>query len=143
MRPAFLALAVAAIAACGGAPPKPAPSHAPSATSPPGQLARDCELREISLLHRELEWFARNAELPADGTCRPSPPDLRALATCRRCDLAGQICDNAADICRVAGAPALADHDWAQRKCRDARALCRRARAVATGSCTVVRPMIF
>ena len=70
--------------------------------------------------------------------CPPDDAPPRTEACDDVCTLKGSICDNAAQICRIAGE--LGDDDWANDKCNKAKASCKEATEKCCGCLADEKP---
>ena len=133
-----IALAVVALAACGGS--KQAAGAAPPVAP---QMTREAPHDEIAKLDQEIATAMGKDQLPlpAEATCTGAacPHAMEVAAQplaltdpqCKRgsseacetsCNLSGSICKNANRICELA--KDMAGDDWAAQKCTSARKSC-------------------
>jgi len=95
---------------------------------------RKKEVQDLWIQIREWRVDRRWSAEPAAGKRLPAVKDIRRCQTPKEpstdtcqdtCNLKDAICDNAQDICRIAGE--LDGDAWADEKCRSARASCKEA----------------
>jgi hypothetical protein len=120
-----LAIVVAIVAGCGN-PPEPVGPRPPDPRQEIARLFEEIAEWSVELqLPRRLD--SRICQPPAPKP-RPKPCELPAepADACREvCGLAEHICENAEDICIIAGE--LEGDEWAAQKCASAKAACKRA----------------